>query len=236
MRALYVPVPIYREMLAMITKSLAKLGTDEAARRNLSIKLVHYAAGRASEASYITWEDSSWDEHFQGLFCVVPMTKTSKAKYVALVAGAHRHLDVFLDLADHFVLREPLVYDPRIADWLLPHLQQGQTKTAGQTIGGYMKDLLPGTVRALDTRALHTRAVNTRARTRTHARYWICVISVGWRKGLPVRRHCRAPVGRHRRRRVRMCNHTGFCRLGPWPCFGRLPHLATALHATALQF
>ena len=71
-----------------------------------------YAAGRASEPSYMTWEDTSWDHHFKCGLGVIPMSKTSKTKYIALISGPGRYMDVFLHIGDYLALRESPDHSP----------------------------------------------------------------------------------------------------------------------------
>ena len=63
-------------------------------------------------------------------------------KLIPFVAGACRHSDWFLDLADYLVLQPDRVpYNAGQAAWLIPELHT--TKSPGTTLGNWIKALIP---------------------------------------------------------------------------------------------
>ena len=66
----------------------------------------------------------------------------SKVKLVAFGAGANRHADWFLHLADYLVCQpDRVVYSEDNPAWLFPRLQK--TSSPGTTMGNFIKALLP---------------------------------------------------------------------------------------------
>ena len=108
-----------------ISQALARMATPAAAMRKMGLKTLYYTCGRSGETRCISLEGLDWDWDAECLAADVSEFKVGKAKLIAIVAGANRHLDWFLDYADYLVLQQskPVFTDDERA-WLMHELHQ----------------------------------------------------------------------------------------------------------------
>jgi hypothetical protein len=78
--------------------------------------------------AYLNYDGLDWEAGCDCLTVGVAQSKTSKLKVVALVAGATRHEDWFLDWGDFLALQKgEAVYQQTDPVWLLPDLRGATT-------------------------------------------------------------------------------------------------------------
>mmetsp|Transcript_11867 Transcript_11867/g.25044 ORF Transcript_11867/g.25044 Transcript_11867/m.25044 type:complete len:409 (-) Transcript_11867:690-1916(-) len=134
--------PLYlKSHIAPVIGAHAKVGDLEATTRRLGISTLWHSAGRASETACCTWDGIEWDPEFGAAFVEIRQSKVSKAKLIAFVAGANRHIDWFLALGDYLAQSKPSVYNSDEPAWILPTLHN--TNSPGTTIGSWLRAMQP---------------------------------------------------------------------------------------------
>ena len=107
-----------------MSEQLALKGTAEAAFTKLALKTLWFSAGRSNEPAYLTWDALEWEYDFEALASGSVQMKVAKVKSFMVVSGKNRHMDWFLDLADHLILQQlPLQWSDDSPNWMLPSLQ-----------------------------------------------------------------------------------------------------------------
>jgi hypothetical protein len=136
--------PIYPCHVEEMTRALALEGSAEAAMRKFAITCGHQAAGRPTELSFVAFDSMQWDPFFTCAIAELPMSKVSRMKHVAFVAGANRHCCFFLGLADHLALGGSsayITYEDSDTVWMFPELRR--SGAPGTKLGSYVKALQP---------------------------------------------------------------------------------------------
>ena len=130
-----------RTQVAAMSQQLARQGTAEAAKRKLGLKTLWMTAGRTGETAGMANDTLDWDFDAGCTEADVGQLKTSKLKLIALVSGANRHLDFYLDLGDYWTLQQQKpVYSPEDPTWLMPELQSASSPN--NLLNVWVKDLL----------------------------------------------------------------------------------------------
>ena len=136
--------PVYIEQIMNMSKAYQMDGTAEAVTRCFSLVGAQQCAGRSGELAWIVTDNLEWDSHYTCAIAELPMSKPSKMKYVAFVAGVNRYVCFFTALGDSLALSNnwlTISDDPDDADWLFKDLRS--TQTPGVKLGTYMKQLMP---------------------------------------------------------------------------------------------
>ena len=134
--------PLYLPAIKRVNAALAKAGTIEAATRRLGIQSAWHSGGRSSESACISWDTAlQWDEEMQAVYVEVKQSKIAKAKIIAFVAGADRHCDWFLALADFMAMHAPPIYNSDEPSWIIPELHG--TSSPGTKLGDWLRALRP---------------------------------------------------------------------------------------------
>lgn len=134
--------PIYLPTMKMVNAALARAGTSEAATRRLGLQSAWHSGGRSSESACITWDTAlQYDEEMQAVYVEIKQSKISKAKLIAFVAGADRHCDWFLALADYMIMHPPLIYNTDEPSWMIHELHG--TSSPGTKLGDWLRALRP---------------------------------------------------------------------------------------------
>ena len=117
------------------------MDSADANQRKAIIRSVWSTAGRSSEVAWCNWDGFEYDDHFKCVFGEVFQVKVTKMKLVAFMAGADRHCDWNLDMADYLASNVVPVYNASEPTWVFPCLQG--TGYPGTKVGGFIKALLP---------------------------------------------------------------------------------------------
>ena len=189
--------------------------------RKLSISSLWCSAGRAREATWMHWDQFTWDEALQGLVYVLIQGKVHKTKLVLFLAGKDRHCCWFLDAFDHLTLRKKRIkdtFDLAKVAWLNPELQ---TMTeAGKKLGGWMKDCKPVARGGHKDYALFTQREAEEPQA-SHIPHGVCAGSA--RPGFVNFTMLKTPL--------EFCCHSG-----GWELTGRQPIACTFIRMHALPF
>ena len=132
---------IYMCHIKEMCRQLARANTPEAAVRKFGIKLLWRCAGRAGEPALLAYGGLKWDALFGTVVIEAPQSKSSKLKFVPLVAGHCRHTDLLLDFGDHLILEHgKTVYSSDEKIWLLAELSGDN---AGTKLANFIKGMQP---------------------------------------------------------------------------------------------
>jgi len=116
--------PIYLEQIRDIMSAYMNAGSPEAFQRNLSVLTTWQAAGRASEAAFISLSSLEWDPHYECIFAFMPQPKPSEIKQICFTAGVDRHCCWFTAFGDYLVTNKRVVDIDIDTDWLLPDMNE----------------------------------------------------------------------------------------------------------------